>query len=133
LGLEEDMTDLSRADADARVTNDGRSGAYVLRPSKSCTSGKVLTVRTGGKTKNLQIDVVENPPNKIRGGSYFHFRGTEDICFTTVRELIDHFRNPATFAQDNGRFASPWLPFSQLKMIALSTCIPACFCTRART
>ena len=95
-----DFTELSRQDAEARVLAHGQEGSYVLRPSTSCTSGRVLTAYFQGRTKHVQIDMVERGPA-------FHFRGMTEIHFPSIRELIDAYTNRATFVAADSLIPTP--------------------------
>ena len=88
-----DFTNFSRQEAEAKVTEHGQEGSYLLRPSTSCTSGRVLTAYFQGRVKHVQIDMVERGPA-------FHFRGMGQKNFASIRDLIDAYTNVKTFAAD---------------------------------
>lgn len=81
---------MSRAEAESFVVSTGVVGAYVLRPSSSCSSGKVLTSFQGGRAKHIQIEVATD----ARGANY-HLKGGEKM-FPSIRALIDFFKSAVT-------------------------------------
>lgn len=81
----ENDTPYSRQEAEAFLRSARANGAFVIRPSRSCSAGKVITTLQNGQIKHVQLDMVDGKFS-LKNGNQRH---------ASVQALVDFHKQAA--------------------------------------